>query len=72
MGKGQRLNKKMRRVIANIPFYEAKLRRTLDKTDRSVKSDQHMQHRWMTEWKLGKGVYKPARKPAPFHNGRKR
>lgn len=72
MGKAQRINKKLRRVMANMEGYQRRFNKALDDHDRHEKSDAHMQHRWLTEWKLGKGIYKPARKPAPFHNGRKR
>ena len=68
MGKTQRFNKKIRRNLANMEGYRERFHRYLNKHDRSISSDRHMQHLWWDEIRHGR---KP-RVPAPFHNGRKR
>lgn len=57
-----RERRQMERNSANEGRWREKFNAALDKIDKKLKMDAHMDHSWMQA---------KFRKPAPFHNGRK-
>lgn len=62
-------NREFRQMVRNTnnpDMWRAKLYKALDKKDKAVKSDSHM------PWNMFFRQAMKHRRPAPFHNGRKR
>jgi hypothetical protein len=60
--------KQIRRWLANLKHHNTVFFRGMDKIDKSIKGDRHMQ---TVDWlSRARGEDVP-RTPAPFHNGRK-
>jgi hypothetical protein len=70
MSKYARDKRRVERNLNNRLLWSVKFVKAMDRLDKADKSDSHMQHHWRSERKR-KTLMKD-RKPAPFHNGKKR
>lgn len=68
MSKAARVLKQLNRNTANLDGYMERYMKRYEKSGRKVGGDVHMMHMWLPQF-LDRTL---VRKPAPFHNGRKR
>lgn len=66
MSTRNRERRQMERNTRNPEMWSAKFNKAMDKVDKDVKADSHM------PWNMFFRQAHTWRKPAPFHNGRKR